>query len=97
MLSHPDGTPRTYKHLDPDALPPTTHPPYRGTRAECLADALLDVVQIALESSMSQEDVDEAMTIVNRTLAMQERLRFRVHAGGGRSTEAAADGVTSAP
>jgi hypothetical protein len=80
-----DKSPRTYKHIDPENMPESTLPPYQGTNAECLADALLDVLQVAMESGMQQSDVDEAMRIVADTLAEQERHKFRLHlkdAGG---------------
>ena len=74
-----DRTPRTYKHVDPKKLPESDLPPYRGTIAECLADALLDVIQIGMETGIGQQDVDEAMRLVTDTLADQERFRFRLH------------------
>lgn len=73
-----DKTPRDFKHIDPENLPPSEGPPYKGTNGECLADGLLDVIQIALQSGMTQQDVDEAMKIVTYTLAVQERHRFRL-------------------
>jgi hypothetical protein len=74
-----DKTPREYAHIDPDNLPVSNKPPYKGTRAECLADAILDVIQAGLAAGLEQKDVDEAMRTVTDTLAMQERHRFRLH------------------
>lgn len=74
-----DKTQRTYKHLDPENLPESVMPPYEGTNAACLADALLDVIQVTVEAGMTQQDVDDAMEIVTDTLAEQERQRFRLH------------------
>jgi hypothetical protein len=74
-----DKSPREYAHIDPNNLPPSDKPPYQGTRAECLADALLDVIQASMEAGITQAEVDGAMKIVTDTLAEQERHRFRLH------------------
>lgn len=84
-----DKSPREYAHIDPNNLPPSDKPPYQGTRAECLADAILDVIQAGLEAGLAQADVDAAMKIVTDTLAEQERHRFRLHVRDtGPATEA---------
>jgi hypothetical protein len=84
-----DKTPRDFKHLDPENLPESDGPRYVGTNAECLADGILDIIQMALGTGMSQQDVDGAMKIVNDTLAEQERHRFRLHVKDtGTATEA---------
>jgi hypothetical protein len=74
-----DKTPRQYRHIDPEKLDTSDIPPIGGTNADCLADSLLDIIQLALESGMTQPDVDEAMKRVTDTLADQERFRFRLH------------------
>lgn len=91
-MLNPDRTPRTYKHIDPEALPESKGPPHPGTNAECLADGLLDILQIALETGLTQDEVDEAMQIVQNTLAAQERYRFRLHVRPSEPTGATATG-----
>lgn len=84
-----DKTPRDFKHIDPDNLPESSGPPYQGTPGECLADGILDIIQIGMQTGMTQQDVDEAMKIVMDTLAQQERHRFRLHVKDtGAATEA---------
>lgn len=67
-----DRTRRQYRLLEPDKLPPSNLPPPRGTNAEVLADGLLDIIQLALETGMTLRDVEEAMREVDDTLAWQQ-------------------------
>jgi hypothetical protein len=71
--------PYEYVLVDPTNLPESSGPPFRGTNGECLAAAFLDVLHVALDSGMTQEDVDEALSKTIEHVAHLNRERFRVH------------------
>lgn len=70
--------PYEYKHIDPDNLPASDRPPYQGTKSECLRDALLDVIHVALDSAMTMDDVDAALAQVVDHVARLQRSRLKV-------------------
>lgn len=72
--------PYVYKHIDPENLPPSDKPPYRGSRSECLRDAILDVVHAGLDAGLSMKDVDEAVAAVVDHISRLHRERFKLHA-----------------
>lgn len=71
---------RPYKfvHVDPERLPESSGPPYIGTNAECLRDGLLDVIEIAVRSGMTLDDVDAAVAGVIEHVARMNRSRIRL-------------------
>ena len=74
-----DKTRRDYRFIDPDKIDTSDVEPFYGTNAECLSEALLDVIMVAQDSGMTEQDVDEAIHIVSDYLANQERSKFRLH------------------
>jgi len=70
---------REYRFLDPDSIDTSDVPHIEGSNAQCLADALLDIIQLSLDSGMTPADVEEAMEIVSETRANVERARFTLH------------------
>lgn len=81
-MLNPDKTPRQYRLIDPDKLDTEdVGPPIPGTNADCLADGILDVIQVGLASGMTLEDVDTALRKVQDVVATQERFKFRLHLG----------------
>lgn len=72
---------RAYRFIDPAQIDTSDIMPVPGTNAECLSEALLDVIMVAQDSGMTEQDVDEAMRRVLDYLAGQERAKFRLLAG----------------
>ena len=70
---------REYRFIDPDNIDTTGIEPPTGTNAECLADSLLDIIQLSMHHGMTEADVDEAMTRIQDKLAEKRRSRFRLH------------------
>ena len=70
---------REYRFIDPSTIDTSDVPEIEGTNAQCLADALLDIIQLSLDSGMTPADVEEAMHIVAETRANVERARFTLH------------------
>lgn len=77
-MDKPTGR-RDYRFINPDDIDTTNVNPVPGTNAQCLADAVLDVIMVGQDSGMTESDVDEAMKIVADYLASQERAKFRLH------------------
>lgn len=69
---------RDYRFINPEEINPGTEEP-EGTNAECLADSLLDIIQIALVHGMEVSEVEEALEIIQDTLAKSQRSRFKLH------------------
>lgn len=70
---------RDYRFIDPDNIDTTGVEPPTGTNAECLADSLLDIIQLSMHHGMTEEDVDEALGKVHDALAERKRSAFRLH------------------
>lgn len=71
--------PREYRFLDPEELDTSEVGHIEGTYAECLADALLDIIQLSLASGMTESDVDEALLKVEQARADMQRAKFTLH------------------
>ena len=69
---------RQYRFIDPDNIDTTGIEPPKGTNAECLADSLLDIIQLSMHHGMTDEDVDQALEVVSDFRAQVRRARFRV-------------------
>ena len=69
---------REYRFIDPDNIDTTGVEPPEGTNAECLADSLLDIIQLSMHHGMTVEDVDEALAKVEDFRAQLHRKKFRV-------------------
>ena len=74
-----EKTTRDYRFIDPDKLDTSNVPHIEGTNAQCLADAILDIIQLSLESGMTAADVEEAMQIISDTRASLNRAKFTLH------------------
>jgi len=74
--------PRKYRFINPDEIDTTDIGPIKGTYAECLADALMDIIQLSLESGMADSDVDKALQKVSELRASGRRSRFTLHVKG---------------
>lgn len=88
-MSGPDldqeNEPRRYRFIDPDAIDTSGIGPIAGTYAECLGDALMDIIQLSLDSGMADADVDEALDRVAELRARGRRSRFTLHVKGRSS------------
>jgi len=70
---------REYRFIDPKTIDTSNVPHVEGSNAQCLADGILDIIQLSLDSGMTLLDVIEAMEIVEKTRALVERPRFTLH------------------
>tara|TARA_R110002072_G_scaffold292348_2_gene460940 strand:+ start:656 stop:898 length:243 start_codon:yes stop_codon:yes gene_type:complete len=70
---------RQYRFIDPNNIDTTGVEPPAGTNAECLADSLLDIIQLSMHHGMNDEDVDEALEVVQEHWAQQNRSQFKLH------------------
>lgn len=70
---------RDYRFIDPDELDTSNIPEISGTVEECLADALLDIIQLALEKGLARDGVERALSMVHDALARQSRAGFKLH------------------
>ena len=80
-VMHSGGLPmnRDYRFVDPDNIDTSNVGYIEGTNAQCLADAMLDILQVGLATGMTQKDVDESLRIVQDTLADSTRASFKLH------------------
>ncbi len=69
---------REYRFIDPDNIDTTGVETPTGTNAECLADSLLDIIQLAMHHGMTEQDVDEALEKIHDVLAKSKRSAFRL-------------------
>lgn len=69
---------RQYRFIDPNDIDTTGVEPPEGTNSEVLRDSLLDIIQLSLAHGMSEEDVDEALAMVEDHRAHRQRSRFRI-------------------
>jgi hypothetical protein len=74
--------PREYRFIDPDKIDTSKVGPIKGTYAQCLGDALMDIIQLSLDSGMSDEDVDKALRFVHEQRASGRRAAFTLHVKG---------------
>ena len=70
---------REYRFIDPDDIDTSDVGPILGTNAQCLADALLDIIQVSLASGMTNQDVEDAMQMVIAGRAALVRPKFKLH------------------
>ena len=69
---------REYRFLNEDDLNKDVTPSGE-TNVDALSGGLLDVIQVAIESGMTHDDVDEALRRVESYLARHRRSTFKLH------------------
>lgn len=79
---------RDYRYIDPDNLEVEGIEEPTGSNAQCLADAMLDILQLGESEGMSKQDVDEAMRIVAETRSEMNRPQFKLILGGSKQEPA---------
>jgi hypothetical protein len=82
-------TTRDYKHIDLDdidrriAEKGPDAPPIEGTPSDVLYETLLDLLQLAFNEGMLDEEIDTVVRRVNDYRAEENRKRFTLHTGPG--------------